>query len=753
MPPQFTPLHARFAALLLTLVLLLGAGVGLAAAQVADSPYVPGEVLIGWTPGAGPLPAVEPLAGGFESERQDASSMEARRELASLTGLPVLSALPAYGTARLAVPEGREVEEIARLSALPWVRYAEPNYYAYGAADALYPNDPDFSRQWHMHRVDAPQAWAATRGSLSFVVAVLDTGVARSHPEFAGKLLAGKNYINPALPPEDDDTEMSHGTHVTGSIAAGFDNGIGVAGLAPDIKILPFKVLNNQRLGSFGAITEAVYDAITNQAQVINMSLASTFHSQALQDAIRYAYDSKVLVVAAAGNCAQDLQNCGSLNPDMYPAKYDEVLAVAASDRFDRVTTYSGYKPYIDLAAPGGAAGDLVWSTTRTGYGYLSGTSMSTPMVSAAAALVWTFLPLAGPQEITAILTSTADKVGSDPYSGEPLSYATGRNDYFGSGRLNAGQAVRWAFPPSLTPVADVQSFLLGAPVATQSRSVQLTNPSGQGVIWRATVSSGANWLSLAPGSGASVFSSPASLTLTANRGSLPPGTYWGSVRIEPLYPAGLEAFDVTASLRVVPALRVTHLPLAANEAGPAWLDPNAAGVLYRSRLALGNNALQTVALPFGVRFYGTTYGSLLVSDNGTVIFGSTSAAGMAAPAVCPGNGLPPNNAVYAFATDWDPGLGGEILVHQPDANTYVITWQGMRRAGVPLAQSFQLVLGSSGSVHANYHTVESPTPGIIGTESYDAAFSQQVLCNGAGRQVRNGDTVYFVTHLPWAQP
>jgi len=376
-------------------------------------------------------------------------------------------------------------------------------------------------------------------------------------------------------------------------------------------------------------------------------------------------------------------------------------------------------------------------------------------MVSAAAALVWTLRPAAGPQEIGDILKSTADKVGSDPYTGEPLSYATGRNDYFGVGRLNMGQAVRWAYPPSLLGATDIQSFLLGAPVMTQSRSVQLTNPSSQGVIWQATVTSGAEWLSVSPASGASVFSAPASLTLTAKRGGLAPGRYWATVRVQPLYPVGLEGIDLVAALQVVPSLRSVHLPVAVNNAGASWLDPYAPGVLSRSVLALSNDALQVVPLPSQswLSFYGATYGSLLVSDNGMVIFGSGAAGSVRAPVVCPGNGMAPNNAVYVLAVDWEPALGGEILVHQPDANTFVVTWQGVRRSASALAQSFQLVLDRSGSLHANYLAVESPTPGIIGTESFDAAFSQQVLCNGAGRQVRSGDTVQFVTHLPWAQP
>ena len=110
-------LRCRLPGLLAALTLLLVATAASAQVQPSDPPYVPGEVLIGWTPGSGPLPLVTPVKEGFESDRRDAAALAARGELASLTGLQVLSALPAHGMARLAVAEGREAAEIARLQA------------------------------------------------------------------------------------------------------------------------------------------------------------------------------------------------------------------------------------------------------------------------------------------------------------------------------------------------------------------------------------------------------------------------------------------------------------------------------------------------------------------------------------------------------------------------------------------------------------------------------------------------------------
>lgn len=537
-------------------------------AQPYGHEFAPGEVLIGWEPGEGPLPAVQRQRGSLAPDQSDPVRQSAVAAIGSLTGLAVLDAAPEYGLARLSVRAGAEAAEIARLQKLPWVRYAEPNYYAYAAADTYIPNDPDYYRQWHMEKVNAPMAWAATRGSLSFIVAVLDTGVAQSHPEFAesaefaGKLLPGKDYVNNDLSPEDDDPE-GHGTHVTGIIAAHFNNGVGVAGLAPLVKVLPMKVLNSQRTGTYGAIALAMYEAANSNAQVINLSLAGYAPSETLRTAAVDVAEQGVLVVAAAGNCAQNPGSCGGLiNPDMYPAAYPDVLAVSASDRLDRGTIYSGYKPYIGLAAPGGISGDQVWSTTRAGYGYMYGTSMSTPMVSAAAALVWTLRPAATAEEVAGILKSTADKVGTDPYSGEPYSYASGRNDYFGSGRLNVGWAVRAAYPPSLATDAGLQSFFLGEPYETQSRIVELTNPSTRGVSWQATVLGG-NWLTVEPSVGTSLFSAPSLMTLTAELGELTPATYSGIVRIQPLDPPGLPSFDIPVRLRVVESVSRMYVPFA----------------------------------------------------------------------------------------------------------------------------------------------------------------------------------------------
>jgi thermitase len=729
-------------------------------AQDGSPPYVPGEVLIGWSPDGGVAPTVQRPKGRLDEDRASPEWQRAAQTLAALTGLPLLDTQPEYGTARLAVPAGREQAEIARLRAMPWVEYAELNYIAWAAAapqgGAFYPNDPYVGDQWNMRRIGAPEAWAVTFGSSSIVVAVLDSGVDLGHPEFADQfhdpLLPGYDFVNGDKYPNDD-TANSHGTHVTGILAAAANNGIGVAGLAPKVKILPLKVLDSTGVGNYANIDTAIRRAADFGAQVINLSLGGSEPSTDLQNAVNYAMARNALVVAAAGNCAQGGSRCTAFNPDFYPAGYPGVLAVAASDHFDAWATYSGYKPYVGLAAPGGTGTslDAVWSTARGGYAYLSGTSMAAPLVSGAAALVWTMAPAATYQQVTDILKSTADKVGTDPQTGQPISYVSGRNDYFGYGRLNVGKAVRQAYPRSLAPVTDVQQFLLGGLVTQQERPVALANPSGQELYWQATVIQGTGWLGVDPAIGTAKYDSPGTLTLRASRGALSPGVYLGTVRVQPLYVAGIPSFDIPVQLRVSDALSRTYVPSVVREWSPGqWFDPLAGGGSSAEPLNLLDNQAQPVGLPFTVPFYGGTFTRMSVSDNGLVVFGQDEVGATQLPAGCLATAAAPNNAIYVLALDWRPDLGGQVYVQQPDTSTVVVTWYQVRRAGNPLPQTFQLVLRRGGPITAHYQTVESPAPGIVGAENWDGTVAQQIRCNGAGSPISAGDTVVFNPALPW---
>ncbi len=723
------------------------------AQNAPQAAYVPGEVLIGWAPDGSIIPS------GRRSETltEDRSAPEwqaAAAKLASATGLRVVAAQPEYGTAVLAVPAGSEMAEVDRLRRLPWVAYAEPNYLALAAGGAgaapIYPTDPSFGEQWNMRRIAAPAAWGLTLGSSTITVALVDSGVDRGHPEFAGRLLPGWDYVNNDSDPSDD---YGHGTHVAGILAAAMNNGLGVAGLAPQVKLLPLKVLDSSGGGSYANIASAIRRAADAGAQIINVSLGGSAWSQDMLDAVNYAQARQpvgVLVVAAIGNCAQGGSACSGANPDFYPAGYPGVLAVASSDHFDRWATYSNYKSYVGIAAPGGVSADQILSTLPgSAYGTKYGTSMATPLVSAAAALVWTLKPAASYSEVAGILKDTADEVGSNPLTGQPLSYTGGRNNYFGDGRLNVGKAVRWAYPPALMRVADPQVFLLGDATIARTRQLVLENPSGQSVWWQASIMQGAGWLSLNPGAGTANYSAPGILGLRVERGALPPGDYLGSVRVQPLLPVGLASFDIPVELRIRDGLHRTYVPdIRSTSLGDGWRDPFGAGAFNRERLNLTNDTSLQLSLPFRVTFYGGNFSSLWVSDNGLVTFGSAPPG--AAPTDCPPAATEPNNALYVLAADWRPDLGGQVVAHSADADTYVITWSAMLRSGSAVPATFQLVLRRAGVLTANYRIADLPAQSIVAAENGDGTVAQSVWCNGAGRAVGAGDVVVFNPVLPW---
>lgn len=707
------------------------------AATASDSviplPYVPGEIVIGWEPAE--VASRAERKGRLDVDRTSETWRQAAEDLAARTGLAVLDVQPAYGSARLAVPAGEEEATIRRLSALPWVKYAEPNYIARAAG---YPNDPRIGDQWNMRRIGAPAAWDLTFGSYSLVVAVIDSGIDAAHPEFAGRLLAGHNYVNPYASPNDD---FGHGTHVTGILAAAANNGIGVAGLAAHVQILPLKVLDAQGNGTYEAISTAIYYATDYGAQVINLSLSGLSDANNLRQAIAYAASHNVFVAAAAGNCAQGGAECSYLtNPNMYPAAYDGVVAVAASDHYDNWANYSGFKPYIALAAPGGVDWDPVWSTVPgSGYGVEFGTSMATPLVSAAAALVLTYMPAATPTQIADILKNTADKVG-------PYTYIGGRNDWFGAGRLNVAKAVRWAYPPAINPIGAAQRFLLGEPITQTLLALPLINDSDQPATWQATVIEGSAWLRTMSGSGAVTHSVPGQLTLQAGPTALGPGEHDGVVEIRTLSPSPARFF-VVATLKVTSSLERQFLPLAAALSRASdWLDPAFGGFpIYPT-----NDGPYRVGLPFPVTFYGNTHNAISVSFKGYTSFSQPGSGSAVAQSSCLPTAALPNDAIYALWQDWNPALGGQVYIHYPDADRFAITWSQVRRYPGDLPHDFQIIIFRSGDTVLQYRAVQSPTQGTVGIENWDGTVAQQVACQGAGRPPRSGDAISLSAHLPW---
>jgi thermitase len=349
------------------------------------------------------------------------------------------------------VPEGSELAIIDDLNSDPTVEHAQPNYRYYALGT---PNDPSFGNQWAHARINSTAAWDITTGSPDVTIAILDTGIDEGHPDLSAKIVAGKDYVDDDLNPHD---ENGHGTHVAGIAAAVTNNGVGIAGMNWQANIMPIRVLDRTGIGWTDDIAQGINWAYGQGARVLNLSLGSRSDDPIVEGAVDDAYEAGALVVAAMGNCrTYDPPYCPSANPTMYPAAYNQVMAVAATNLSDSYASFSQYGPHCDIAAPGGHSGiystmpqDAVYLTTDLGYSnyydYLQGTSQATPHVAGLAALVWSAAPALTPTQVQNVIQQTALDLG-DP----------GQDEDYGHGLIDAEAALQAVTPPpapTLSPI------------------------------------------------------------------------------------------------------------------------------------------------------------------------------------------------------------------------------------------------------------------------------------------------------------
>ena len=291
------------------------------------------------------------------------------------------------------------------------VVFVEPNQQM---KSTYIPEDPSYIKQWYLNKIDMPKAWDQTKGSSKITVAVIDDGVQQDHPELKGKIISPYNAVTGGtyyVPQE-------HATHVAGIIAASH-NQSGIAGIAPNVKIMPINVFDGDEASDYD-VAKGIKYAADHHADIINMSLGSTGYSYLLDYYAAYAKSKGVFIVAAAGND-------GSFEK-MYPAALDSVVGVSATDNADKVTFFSNHGSDIDFAAPG----LNIYSTVNDSkYNSLSGTSMAAPIVTGVAALVRSKNPFLTPDQVMSVLKKSTVDLG-----------AKGRDDYYGYGRIDAYKAV-----------------------------------------------------------------------------------------------------------------------------------------------------------------------------------------------------------------------------------------------------------------------------------------------------------------------
>jgi len=235
------------------------------------------------------------------------------------------------------------------------------------------PNDPDYDRQWALQHIEAEKAWDQMGQLADVSVAVIDTGVCMSHEDLLGRVLDnGYDFVD-----NDDDPEdvFGHGCSVAGIIAANIDNGIGIAGFAPNSSILPVRVLGPGGSGSMADVAAGIVYAADEGADIINLSLGSMVGSQVTEDAVNHAVAKGVTVIASAGNSGGALPG--------FPARYENVVAVGAIDPDGSRSSFSNKGG--DIWAPGR---DIHTIHLDNGYKALNGTSFSAPYVAAMAAVL-----------------------------------------------------------------------------------------------------------------------------------------------------------------------------------------------------------------------------------------------------------------------------------------------------------------------------------------------------------------------------
>jgi serine protease len=582
-----------------------------AAAPALSDPFVPGQLLLRAARRVGDLRgtakvaadaaarhALKPLAGGPEREWL--------LELTSgaLDGLRVAqqAGRSAADPVQFASAEQRRkwatLQALKLVAADPDLAWVEPNWIATPAA---VPGDPLYPRQrWHYELVQLPAAWDITMGSAAVTVAVVDTGI-RPHPDLDGQRRGGYDFVRgPAsgdgdgLDPDPTDlgdrlgANLFHGTHVAGTIAAATNDGYGVTGIAPGVRLMPLRVVNMDRIAEVADMVQAVRYAagLPNdsgsvppvRADVINVSISAAIPCPAsLADAIAAARGAGSIVVAAAGNSNRD--------QDTFPAGCPGVVGVGAVDALARKASYSNYGRGVDLAAPGGQIGDDrdgdgygdgVFSThaRKTGAGIvpthdpIEGSSMAAPHVSAALALMRSLDPALTPAAIDQLLARGALTVDI----GAPGP------DTLGVGLISAFKAVQAATGGVIPPrpgqlTASHASLSFGAALAELEVAV---GNAGTEPVRVTSITVSEPWLSVvasqvdANGLGRYL--------LRVDRNGLADGTYGGRAEF---------SGSVGSPVRIDVLVQV--LPASAEaDAGPQYLqlvDPDSGRVAYSFEL------------------------------------------------------------------------------------------------------------------------------------------------------------------------
>jgi subtilisin family serine protease len=378
----------------------------------------------------------------------------------------LISHHPDLGASVIEVPVGTEGAARDSLLSHPLMRDVELDYYASTKSSA--PNDPLFSQQWYLKTIQAMAAWSITTGS-SAPIAVIDTGVDATHPDLAGVVLPGWNFVAST---SDSTDSLGYGTAVAGVIAAKSNNAIGVCGITWKNPILPLVVVDANDYAAYSNIGAAIQYAVDFGARILNISIGGAMSSTFLQSAVDYAWSKGAVVFSAA-------MNNGSSAP-YYPAACDKAVALSATDGGDAIASFSDFGPWIVLSAPGTA---ILTTAKGGGYQEWEGTSFASPIAAAVAALVLAVNPSLSAAALVDLLIHNSDDLGTP-----------GRDDKFGWGRINAFRAVSAAAGSPVPASAVPQPKPNPMPSPFQPISIDAGRTSGRAWSPDADFSGGTPW-------------------------------------------------------------------------------------------------------------------------------------------------------------------------------------------------------------------------------------------------------------------
>jgi thermitase len=320
--------------------------------------------------------------------------------------------------------QASEKAVVEALAHNPHLKFAELDRR--GSINAVW-NDPYLGSEWHLSKIGAPTAWDVSQGS-GVTIAVLDTGVDGSHPDLSSRMVPGWNYVGDNSNTSD---VMGHGTKVAGSVAAASDNLIGVSSVTGQARIMPLLVADSSGYFYYSNIAQALTYAADHGARVATISLEGMYKSLTVQNAAQYMKSKGGLVAVSAGN--------NGIDENVTPTT--TMIPVSATDSNDALASWSSYGKFVAMSAPGVG----IWTTTvGGGYGAVSGTSFSSPITAGVIALIMAANPKLSNTQVETALYASAVDLG-----------ASGRDIYYGYGRVNAAGAVQAAI--QTTSTADTQ--------------------------------------------------------------------------------------------------------------------------------------------------------------------------------------------------------------------------------------------------------------------------------------------------------